>query len=103
CLLHGVLPFCRLRCFHVVLKRLVRCYLFFALCIQLCLAMAAAVGLCDCAPVVRFSSFAVALSLCWWGRGRATVSVELRSSGREKAPTAADVDGLCFRRSDRMT
>ncbi|RNC32045.1 putative retrotransposon hot spot (RHS) protein [Trypanosoma cruzi] len=65
--------------------------------------MAAAVGLCDCALAMRVSSFAAAPSLCWWGRRRATASLELRPSGRGKAPTAADGDGLCCRRCDGRT
>ncbi|EKG03022.1 retrotransposon hot spot (RHS) protein, putative [Trypanosoma cruzi] len=63
----------------------------------------AAVRLCGSVLAVRLSSFAVAPLLCWWGRERAAASVELRSSGRGKAPTAADGDGLCCRRSDGMT
>ncbi|RNC31797.1 putative retrotransposon hot spot (RHS) protein [Trypanosoma cruzi] len=65
--------------------------------------MAAAVGLCDCALAVRVSSFAAAPSLCWWGRRRATALVKWRPSGRGKAPTAADGDGLCCRRCDGRT
>ncbi|RNC33708.1 retrotransposon hot spot (RHS) protein [Trypanosoma cruzi] len=64
--------------------------------------MAAAVELCDCAPAMRVSSFAAAPSLCCWGRRRAN-ALELRPSGRGKAPTAADCDGLCCRRCDGMT
>ncbi|RNC33736.1 retrotransposon hot spot (RHS) protein [Trypanosoma cruzi] len=64
--------------------------------------MAAAVELCDCAPAMRVSSFAAAPSLFWWGRRRAN-ALELRPSGRGKAPTAADGDGLCCRRCDGRT
>ncbi|RNF11804.1 putative retrotransposon hot spot (RHS) protein [Trypanosoma cruzi] len=65
--------------------------------------MAAAVGLCDRALALRVSSFSAAPSLCWWVRRRATALVEWRPSGRGKAPTAADGDGLCCRRSDGRT
>ncbi|RNC34834.1 putative retrotransposon hot spot (RHS) protein [Trypanosoma cruzi] len=64
--------------------------------------MAAAVELCDCALAMRVSSFAAVPSLCWWGRRRAN-ALELRPSGRGKAPTAADGDGLCCRRCDGRT
>ncbi|RNC51406.1 putative retrotransposon hot spot (RHS) protein [Trypanosoma cruzi] len=66
------------------------------------LVMAAAVGLCGCVFVSIVASSAVAPSLCWWGRRRATALVE-RRRWRGKAPTAADGDGLCCRRSDEMT
>ncbi|KAF5216956.1 hypothetical protein ECC02_010239 [Trypanosoma cruzi] len=106
CLLHGASP-----CVSVaVLPRGSKAFdgvltLLFASCTRPYLAMAAAVGLCDCVLAVRLSYFAVAPSLCWWGRRRAAASVELRSSGRGKALTAADGDGggLCCRRSDGMT
>ncbi|ESS55836.1 hypothetical protein TCDM_12674 [Trypanosoma cruzi Dm28c] len=104
CLLHSVSP-----CVSVaVLPRGAKAFdgvftLLFAFCSQPCLVMAAAVGLCDCVLAVRVSSFAVVPSLCWWGRRRATASVELCSSRRGKATTADDGDGLCFRRSDGMT
>ncbi|RNC33877.1 putative retrotransposon hot spot (RHS) protein [Trypanosoma cruzi] len=104
CLLHGALP-----CVSVaVLPRGAKAFdgvfaLLFAPCSRPCLAMAAAVGLCDCALAARVSSFAAAPSLCWWGRRRANALVELRPSGRGKAPTAADGDGLCCRRCDGRT
>ncbi|EAN81771.1 hypothetical protein Tc00.1047053507727.19 [Trypanosoma cruzi] len=103
CLLHGASP-----CVSVaVLPRGAKAFdgvfaLLFAPCSRPCLAMAAAVELCDCAPAMRVSSFAAAPSLCWWGRRRAN-ALELRPSGRGKAPTAADGDGLCCRRCDGMT
>ncbi|RNC52261.1 putative retrotransposon hot spot (RHS) protein [Trypanosoma cruzi] len=64
--------------------------------------MAAAVGLCGCLLVACVASSAVASLLCWWRNGGATALVEWRPSGRGKAPTAADGDGLCCRRSDEM-
>ncbi|RNC32715.1 putative retrotransposon hot spot (RHS) protein [Trypanosoma cruzi] len=98
CLLHGASP-----CVSVaVLSRGAKAFdevftLFFAPYSQPCLVMAAAVRLCDCVLVARVASPAVAPLLCWWGRRRATASVELRPGGRGKAPTAADGDGLCCR------
>ncbi|EAN90244.1 putative retrotransposon hot spot (RHS) protein [Trypanosoma cruzi] len=65
--------------------------------------MAAAVGICGCVLFALVASFAVAPSLCWCGSERAAASVELRPSGRGKALTAADGDGLCCRRSDGNT
>ncbi|RNC40110.1 putative retrotransposon hot spot (RHS) protein [Trypanosoma cruzi] len=64
--------------------------------------MAAAVGLCGFVLVARVASSAVAPLLCWWRNGGATTLVEWHPSGRGKAPTAADGDGLCRRRSDEM-
>ncbi|RNC39348.1 hypothetical protein TcCL_NonESM11310 [Trypanosoma cruzi] len=103
-LLHDALPCVSVAVFPRDAKAFDEVFtLLFAPCSQPCLLMAAAMGLCDCAPAVRVSSFAVVPSLCWRGRRRATASVELRPSGRGKAPTAADGDGLCCRRSDGMT
>ncbi|KAF5219580.1 hypothetical protein ECC02_007417 [Trypanosoma cruzi] len=68
CLLHGASP-----CVSVaVLPRGAKAFdgvfiLLFAPCSRPCLAMAAAVGFCDCALAVRVSSFAVVPLLCWWG------------------------------------
>ncbi|RNC40590.1 putative retrotransposon hot spot (RHS) protein, partial [Trypanosoma cruzi] len=55
----------------------------------------------DCVLVARAASSAVVPSLCW-GSGRATALVEWRPSGRGKAPTAAECDSLCRRRSGGM-
>ncbi|RNC36649.1 putative retrotransposon hot spot (RHS) protein [Trypanosoma cruzi] len=104
CLLHGVSP-----CVSVaVLSRDAKAFdgmfiLLFASCSQPCLAMATAMGLCGCVFVARVASPAVAPSLCWWGRRRATASVEWRPSGRGKTPTSADGDGVCCGQFDEMT
>ncbi|RNC40918.1 hypothetical protein TcCL_NonESM09552 [Trypanosoma cruzi] len=96
CLLHGVLSFLSV----AVLPRGAEAFdgvfiLLFAPCSRPCLAMAAAVELCDCALAVRVLSFAVAPSLCWWGRRRATALLERCPSLRRKAPTAAECDSHC--------
>ncbi|RNC36059.1 hypothetical protein TcCL_Unassigned01004 [Trypanosoma cruzi] len=104
CLLHDVSP-----CVSVaVLSRDAKAFgevfaFFFAPCSQPCLVMATAMGLCGCVFVARVASPAVAPSLCWWGRRRATASVEWRPSGRGKKPTSADGDGLCCGQFDEMT
>ncbi|RNC52208.1 hypothetical protein TcCL_ESM10594 [Trypanosoma cruzi] len=77
CLLHGALLFVSV----AVLPRDTEAFdevftLFFAPYSQPCLAMAAAVGLCDCVLVARVASPAVAPLLCWWGSERATALVK---------------------------
>ncbi|RNC56846.1 retrotransposon hot spot (RHS) protein [Trypanosoma cruzi] len=64
--------------------------------------MVAAVRLCGSVLVALVSSFAVAPLLCWWGSWRATALVKWCPSGRGKAPTAADGERRCCRRSDEV-
>ncbi|RNC52343.1 putative retrotransposon hot spot (RHS) protein, partial [Trypanosoma cruzi] len=68
-----------------------------------CAAQLPFLGHGDCVLVARAASSAVALSLCRWGSGRATALVEWRPSLGRKAPTSAECDSLCRRRSGGMT